>query len=229
MKRCLNFAKIYLQHKPSKLTTTARWSGIDSSTCGWLSQTLPVDLIARSGSSSRFLTTSSTTDAASPFDRMDHSVNHGESKPKRRRRREMKFVPLKPAVDLSSKARQFFLQLLENPPRPAICGVRLNYSQAGSGEPRMVFSFSFVTKEELDPFDEAVPLLPLKDDQDASKSDGNGGDIDETETSKEKKEKPTLYVSGNAFLKVLGATVDVDENFLPVLYDKEGNRMDPNA
>lgn len=41
---------------------------------------------------------------------------------------------------------------------------------------------------------------------------------------------PKLYVNGNAFLKVLGATVDVDmETITPVLYDREGNRMDPNA
>jgi hypothetical protein len=42
--------------------------------------------------------------------------------------------------------------------------------------------------------------------------------------------KPKLYVHHNAFLKVLGATVDVDmDTITPVLYDKEGNQMDPNA
>ena len=41
---------------------------------------------------------------------------------------------------------------------------------------------------------------------------------------------PKLYVHHNAFLKVLGATVDVNmENITPILYDKEGNVMDPNA
>lgn len=42
--------------------------------------------------------------------------------------------------------------------------------------------------------------------------------------------KPKLYINGGAFLKVLGATVDIDlENLTPILYDREGNRMDPNA
>ena len=39
-----------------------------------------------------------------------------------------------------------------------------------------------------------------------------------------------LYVHHDAVLKVLGATLDVDEERLvPILYDKEGNIMDPNA
>ena len=41
---------------------------------------------------------------------------------------------------------------------------------------------------------------------------------------------PKLYVHHNAFLKVLGATVDVDTtNITPILYDKEGFEMDANA
>lgn len=40
---------------------------------------------------------------------------------------------------------------------------------------------------------------------------------------------PKLFVHHNAFLKVLGATVDVDTHSMsPILYDREGNRMDPN-
>jgi hypothetical protein len=42
--------------------------------------------------------------------------------------------------------------------------------------------------------------------------------------------KPKLYVHHNAFLKVLGATVDVDrQTMTPILYDRGGNKMDPNA
>ena len=38
---------------------------------------------------------------------------------------------------------------------------------------------------------------------------------------------PKLYVHHNAFMKVLGATVDVDtETITPILYDKEGFEMD---
>ena len=176
--------------------------------------------------------------ASSPFDQTNHNVQDNATgrTPKRRRRRELKFVPLKPAVDLTPKARSFFLQLTQNPPRPDICGVRLNYHQASSGEPRMVFSFAFVTEKELDAFDEAVPLLVgnksteesnnARHDDTATESDDPNNPSDH---SQEVKQPPTLYVSGNAFLKVLGAKVDLDNQFMPVLYDKEGNKMDPNA
>jgi hypothetical protein len=41
---------------------------------------------------------------------------------------------------------------------------------------------------------------------------------------------PKLYVQEHAFMKVLGCTLDVDEEqILPILYDREGNLMDPNA
>jgi hypothetical protein len=41
---------------------------------------------------------------------------------------------------------------------------------------------------------------------------------------------PKLYVHRNAFMKVLGCTLDVDEeNMVPLLYDREGNKLDPNA
>lgn len=41
--------------------------------------------------------------------------------------------------------------------------------------------------------------------------------------------RPKLYIHHNAFLKVLGATVDVNmDTVTPVLYDKEGFVMDPN-
>lgn len=41
---------------------------------------------------------------------------------------------------------------------------------------------------------------------------------------------PKLYVHHNAFMKVLGCTLDVDEvNMVPLLYDREGNKLDPNA
>ena len=39
-----------------------------------------------------------------------------------------------------------------------------------------------------------------------------------------------LYIHHNAFLKVLGATLDVDtETISPILYDREGNQIDPNV
>lgn len=40
---------------------------------------------------------------------------------------------------------------------------------------------------------------------------------------------PKLWVHHNAFIKVLGCTVDVDtENITPILYDKEGFEKDAN-
>ena len=39
---------------------------------------------------------------------------------------------------------------------------------------------------------------------------------------------PKLYVHHNAFMKVLSCTLDVDEaNLIPLLYDREGNKLDP--
>lgn len=67
-------------------------------------------------------------------------------------RKKKKFIPRKAAVTLTERARTFFKALLENSPDKA--GVILNYNQASSGQPRMVFSFGFVTKDQLTPDDE---------------------------------------------------------------------------
>ena len=41
---------------------------------------------------------------------------------------------------------------------------------------------------------------------------------------------PKLYIHHNAFLKVLGTLVDVDlQTMTPIIYDREGNKLDPNA
>ena len=45
---------------------------------------------------------------------------------------------------------------------------------------------------------------------------------------------PKLYIHHAAFMKVLGATLDVDFNpetgdMTPKLFDREGHEMDPNA
>eukprot|EP00980_Cylindrotheca_fusiformis_P009963 scaffold2201_cov119-Cylindrotheca_fusiformis.AAC.8 len=127
-----------------------------------------------------------------------------------------KYVPRKAAVELTEKARNFFHKLLEK--NPNYTGVMLNYKQASSGQPRMVFSFDFITEDELSTNDEGVSL-EVNDD---------GSPKSPEEALKDG--RPKLYVNGDAFLKVLGATVDVDlDTATPVLYDREGNRMDPNA
>lgn len=86
----------------------------------------------------------------------------------------------------------------------------------------MVFTFDFVTAEGLDPDDEEVSLEMLEDGvtpKPPSESRNDG--------------LPKLYVRQNAFMKVLGSTLDVEVEkngvFLPIVLDREGNRIDPNA
>lgn len=82
----------------------------------------------------------------------------------------------------------------------------------------MVFRFGFVTKDELHPNDEGVSLEVLGDSTPKPPAESENDGL------------PKLYVHHNAFLKVLGATVDVNtETIEPILYDREGNEMDPNA
>ncbi|KAG7345975.1 hypothetical protein IV203_005042 [Nitzschia inconspicua] len=139
------------------------------------------------------------------------STTHGS-----KRRRTSQLIPRKAAVQLTDSARSLFQKLLDSKPDKA--GILLDYHQSSSGQPRMVFSFRFVSKEELVDEDEGVTL-----------------ELNEDGTPKSPREtwndgKPKLYVHHNAFMKVLGATVDVDrENMTPILYDREGYVMDPNA
>jgi hypothetical protein len=67
-------------------------------------------------------------------------------------RKKREFVPRKAAVLLTDKARTFFKSLLSNNPQKA--GIMLKYHQSTTGGPRMVFSFDFVSQEELLPEDE---------------------------------------------------------------------------
>eukprot|EP00586_Coscinodiscus_wailesii_P023735 CAMPEP_0172500004 /NCGR_PEP_ID=MMETSP1066-20121228/133353_1 /TAXON_ID=671091 /ORGANISM="Coscinodiscus wailesii, Strain CCMP2513" /LENGTH=99 /DNA_ID=CAMNT_0013274031 /DNA_START=579 /DNA_END=878 /DNA_ORIENTATION=+ len=96
----------------------------------------------------------------------------------------------------------------------------LGYHQSSTGEPRMVFTFTFVTSEDLTPDDECVSLETLDDGvtpKPPSESVNDG--------------LAKLYVHHNAFMKVLGATVDLKESregaLGPVLYDREGNLLNP--
>ena len=86
----------------------------------------------------------------------------------------------------------------------------------------MVFGFSFLRSSALHPNDEAVSLevSVSEDGKESPKSPAEAlGDG-----------LPKLYVHHDAVLKVLGSTLDVDEErLMPILYDKEGNVMDPNA
>lgn len=172
------------------------------------------------------------------------ATTHAATNNQPRRRKE--FVPRKAAVELTERARLFFKKLLSNPPRAEIIGLLLNYDQSTTGEPRMVFSFSFVTANDLERMTlahngsappEGVSLEVLEEPVVIRKGGGDGSDKTSTrivpKSPAQSKDDglPKLYVSGNAFLKVLGARVDVDPegDLTPILFDKEGNRMDPNA
>ena len=132
------------------------------------------------------------------------------------------FIPQKAPVKLTPKARKFFKSLLELNDNEAIIGVMLKYKQSGTGEPRMVYTFDFVKESELTDKDEPVSLEILESN-------------DEEEIPKKPQDSyddglPKLYVHQHAFLKVLGCTIDIDENdFTPIMYDREGNLCDPNA
>ena len=76
-----------------------------------------------------------------------------------KRRKKKRIIPRKAAVELTEKARIIFQKLLDNQPTKE--GILLNYTQSATGEPRMVFSFSFVSKEELDDQDEGYVKLLL--------------------------------------------------------------------
>jgi hypothetical protein len=170
------------------------------------------------------------------------------------KRRRKEFIPRKAAVELTEQARLFFQRLLSNPPRAEIIGILLNYDQSTTGEPRMVFSFSFVTAEDIERLSlahngSAPPegvSLEVVEEQVVAPIRGRGGGraaaaaaataavtrmVPKSPADSKDDGLPKLYVSGNAFLKVLGATVDVDPNgdLTPILFDKQGNRMDPNA
>jgi hypothetical protein len=149
------------------------------------------------------------------------------SKGKKRRRT---FVPRIAAVQLTEKARLLFKKLLDNPVRPDIIGIMLNYDQSKSGEPRMVYTFQFVTDKDVDyEQDEGVSLELVP----SSKVDPSTGEpilIPKPPVESRNDGLPKLYIHHHAFLKVLGATIDVDtETIAPILYDREGNCMDPNA
>ena len=134
---------------------------------------------------------------------------------------------------MTPKARTFFQSLLKNVAAnqskqtddnakqsdDAIIGIQLTYSQSTTGEPRMVFGFSFLRASALHPNDEAVSLEVLED-----------GKTPKAPADALEDGLPKLYVHHDAVLKVLGATLDVDEErLMPIVYDKEGNVMDPNA
>lgn len=125
-------------------------------------------------------------------------------------------------MQVTEEARTFLNSLLDHvtETKKEIVGIILKYEMS-SGKFRMVFKFDFITAEDIGKNDEGVSLDVLEDGSPKPPSESWDDGL------------PKLYVQANAFLKVLGGTVDVkfndDGSFIPVLYDREGNVMDPNA
>lgn len=169
------------------------------------------------------------------------------TKPKAKR----SFIPRKAPVKLTPPARKFFKILIEQklkqedqlkvggngdgvdndkPPSPYI-GIMLKYQQSNTGEPRMVYTFDYVTQDQISSQDEPVSLEIIE----TVSSTNDDNEKDEEEIPKPPEESindglPKLYIHQHAFLKVLGSTIDLDmKTFAPILFDKEGNELDPNA
>jgi len=152
-----------------------------------------------------------------------------DTKPKMKKaaRKPRQFIPPKAAIQLTSRARTFCRELLENTSNPEIGGIMLRFQQSASGEPRMVFSFDFIMARDLGSDDEGVSLEVLED----------GTPTPPIESMNDGKRK--LYLHQSAILKVMGGTLDIAERddgsgkdtkvIAPIMYDKEGNEMDPNA
>jgi hypothetical protein len=95
-----------------------------------------------------------------PLSSLSSSPFGNITKNKSNRRKKKRIIPRKAAVELTEKARTLFQKLLDN--QPTKDGILLNYKQSATGEPRMVFSFSFVSKEDLDDQDEGYVVTTNK-------------------------------------------------------------------
>ena len=144
--------------------------------------------------------------------------------------KKRKIIAQKAPVKLTPKARKFFKGLLEvqtqkNNKDNEIIGIMLKYQQSKSGEPRMVYTFDFVTQKDLSNRDEPVSLEVTNETEDEQ-----GDEIPKSPQDSYDDGLPKLYINQHAFMKVLGSTIDIDTMSLsPILYDKEGNVLDPNA
>lgn len=100
-------------------------------------------------------------------------------------------------------------------------GIMLKYQMSTAGQMKMVFAFEFVRPADIGPDDEGVSLELLDDGSPKPPSESEQDSL------------PKLYIHHTAFMKVLGGTLDVDikkdGSFTPILYDREGNLLDPNV
>lgn len=145
--------------------------------------------------------------------------------------RTKRVVPRKAPIKFTPRARKFFKSLLEQKTQKSendrTVGIMLKYQQSQTGEPRMVYTFDFVNQNQISNRDEPVSLEVIESNRDSS---GQEEEMPKSPEDSYDDGLPKLYIHQHAFLKVLGCTIDIDEvNFTPVLFDREGNLLDPNA
>jgi hypothetical protein len=77
------------------------------------------------------------------------SANGGvSSSPTQEHKRTKKvFIPIKAAVNVTSKAREYLKLLIANSPKERTKGIMINYEQGSDGSPRMVFTFNFLADD----------------------------------------------------------------------------------
>eukprot|EP00986_Skeletonema_menzelii_P021411 scaffold34415_cov143-Skeletonema_menzelii.AAC.2 len=131
-------------------------------------------------------------------------------------------IPRKAALHLTPKAREIFRKLIE---ATGSEGIKLKYEMSSQHALRMAFKFDLIkdAKTELSFDDEGVSLEVLDD-----------GVTPKPPAESWNDDLPKLYIDSGAFMKVLGGKLDVKVNpetgdIIPLLFDREGNEMDPNA
>jgi hypothetical protein len=76
------------------------------------------------------------------------STNGGVSSPSRGNKRTRKpFIPIKSAINVTPKAREYLKLLIANSPKERTKGIMINYGQGSDGSPRMVFTFNFLADD----------------------------------------------------------------------------------
>jgi hypothetical protein len=152
-------------------------------------------------------------------------IHHANFTSNVQRTERRSFIPKKAPLELTETARKFFLELIEvetspdTDPSHIIKGIVLRYEQSLTGEPRMTFTFNFIREKEITPQDfETVSLEVMED----------GSPMPPALSMMD--DKPKLYIHKSAFMKVLGATLDVVmDEYQIVLYDRNGDFLDPNV
>lgn len=76
------------------------------------------------------------------------STNGGVSSSSQGNKRTRKpFIPIKSAINVTPKAREYLKLLIANSPKERTKGIMINYEQGSDGSPRMVFTFNFLADD----------------------------------------------------------------------------------